>query len=502
MISKKSVEDFINEEKFNWSFIKTLKRETIEEGIKDIIGEVAFKTTPMNHQIACTFIGISEPSFLFLLMMGTGKTKLILDILSLRNDWKKCLIIVPNITSIYGWIDQIKEHSNFTYTDLSGKEVEREDKLRKESQIYLLNYTGLQIHLTNDTKGKWIPNEKAIKSFARQFDAIVFDEIHYIKNPQSLTYKLANKLTNFIPLRWGLTGTPVARSPIDLWSLFHVIDKGETLGQNLGMFREAYFTSKENYWGGMDYKFNPELEESLNKRIKAKSIHYTLEECVDIPEKVYRRIPLYFPSYNYQMYKEVLSGIISANGDITLIKNAFTRLRMLASGFINFLNEDNEEVYIEFEENPKITALLELIDSTDSKIVVINDFIKSGDIISKELNKNKIKHTRLYSGTKDKVGSVNKFLTDPKCKVFLANAQSAGVSLNLQISNYLIYYETPISPIIRAQSEERIHRTGQTKTSFIFDLVVINSIEAKLLEYLKEGKELYEALIKGTETWE
>ena len=104
----------------------------------------------------------------------------------------------------------------------------------------------------------------------------------------------------------------------------------------------------------------------------------------------------------------------------------------------------------------------------------------------------------LSGATKDKIGAKNEFVNNKSTRIFVVNSKSGGTALNLQIANYVIYFESPVSAIVRSQSEKRCHRTGQTKRTFIYDLIVGGSIEEKVLEYVKEGKNLLKTLVGGT----
>jgi len=95
------------------------------------------------------------------------------------------------------------------------------------------------------------------------------------------------------------------------------------------------------------------------------------------------------------------------------------------------------------------------------------------------------------------------FQTNPYTKVLVANSKSGGAGLNLQVANYAIFYESPVSPIVRQQAERRCHRDGQQhSTVFLYDLYVAHSIEEKILRYLSQGEDLLKAVVDGRESLE
>jgi len=302
--------------------------------------------------------------------------------------------------------------------------------------------------------------------------------VHNCKNPSSLTFKVCRKLFSSAKIRFGLTGTPINRDPMALWSQFYLVDKGETLGETLSLYREAFFDAKDNFWGGVDYKFKHKLEPLLNKKLSNKSLRYAEWEANELPEKVVVDYAISMPQSTAEYYSQVVDGIIEAQGNLTMIKNSFHKLRQLCSGYVNV-----DDLHIPMKENPKLDSLVDLINSVDDKykIVVFLDYVKSGDIVCERLKKEKIKFERLYGGTKDKVGAKNKFLDDNKCKVLVANIKSGGVGLNLQKANFAIYYELPVSSIDYSQSEKRCILGGQK---------VLTLSGFKNIEEIKEGEKI------------
>lgn len=502
MISKTVIDDYLKKELNDWSWIKDVSEEDLYNELKDF----TFKMKPRKHQLAAILIGITEPQFLFWLDMGLGKTFLILAIITHRkrlNQIKKTLVLVPNVVSIGNWGDEIEKHSDLTYTGLFGLKEERSILLKNETDLDIINYMGLQALVCENIGGKMMIILEKLEQFAQRYDCLIGDESQNYKNIQSVTYKICNELSKRIYYRYGLTGTPFGRDAQDLWSQFFIADRGETLGQNITFYRQAFFTCKQNHWKGFDYKLIKELEPILHKKLQNKSIRYSEKEVDELPPKIY--IPLYidFTEHNLAYYKKTVLEAISAKGNIQELEGCFTRLRQISSGFIQW-REDGEREVLFLDENPKLDTLINLIQSTreESKIVVFNEFIISGDLICEKLKDLKIKYSRLYGGTKDKIGAKDEFVKNKNCKVFVVNLQSGSTALNLQVANYIIFHESPVSPIVRQQAEKRCHRIGQKDKVFIYDLMMKGSIDIKISQYLKQGKDLFQSLIEGSENFD
>lgn len=502
MISKEAILEYLYKEpKGSYSSFKTATKEYYEESLP--LSEL--KTKPYHHQMVGLFIGLLEDKFLYFYDMGTGKSKIVLDVLTIRSkvpdEWNRVLVVSPNASTVDTFVKEVEKHSNFDCIPLLGTREERWELLEKMTDINVINYTGLLTLCTDPKNGSWIPNKGKIEKLSKMFDVLILDEIHLAKNHRSLTFNVLRQLGKDMRLKYGLTGTPINRDPMALWAQFNLIDDGETLGKHISLFREAYFTMTNNFWGGVDFKFKQILEGNLNKKLNQKSIRYAEWEANDLPEKVVIDVPIHLSFEASEWYNSVINGIIYTEGDVDLIKESFHKLRRLCSGYFMFKNAEGIERELIPKENAKLETLLELIENTpeESKIVVFLDYVKSGDIICDALKKRKIKFERLYGGTKDKIGTKNRFIDDPKIKVLVTNTKSGGVGLNLQVANYAVFYELPLSNIDYLQAVKRVHRTGQSKRTFIYHLITKNSLEEKLMGYIINGQDLFKALIEGKE---
>ena len=80
----------------------------------------------------------------------------------------------------------------------------------------------------------------------------------------------------------------------------------------------------------------------------------------------------------------------------------------------------------------------------------------------------------------------------------MAQVATGGIGLNLTAANNAIYYSNDWSSELRLQSEDRIHRAGQTKVCSYYDLVVPNSVDEMVLDVLKNKYDMAEkALDEG-----
>ncbi len=360
MISKSAVREFLARRLEDYSFLKDLKRSEIAGEVNDLIEErypsFKFETKPFKHQLASFYVGACLDQFLFMLDMGLGKTKIILDLLRFRHVGTT-LVLVPRDVNCEAWEEQCDIHASvFDVCPLVGTSKEKLELAHEDGNIYPISYPGL-LHVLCDNKGrgKLEINRTRIKNFAKLFDALVIDEIHNAMTKSSLTFRVCNALANQIPLRYGATGTPFGRNPESIWAPCYLMDRGQTLGDNLGIFRAAYFVEKQTGWN-TEYVFDETKEKDFHKALQNISMRYEDRECSDIPKEI-RREQLYTLSESAkQAYNKALDGLIKAKGNYREIDNAFVRMRQICSGFL-VLKDDIGKDVVRFEKNPKLELL-------------------------------------------------------------------------------------------------------------------------------------------------
>jgi len=510
-VSPYALQDYMELEPDNWDWLKKISEKKLDAQIAKLRPQPQFESPLWKHQKACFLIGINNPHFMFFLDMGVGKSRITLEIIKYRklcNEAECTLILVPTLVTIQTWVDEVAKFApDLKLLGLQGTNDERIDMLNDDADFYAINYQGLTSLTTENVvakkgkgkKKKWAINRSAVTAFRSKFDSMVCDEITSIKNHQSLWYRSANLISDACTTRFGLTGTPFGSDPGDLWAQYHCIDKGDTLGQTLGIFQAGFFNKEKNHFSNNPYHFIHTFDKrkkvEFRKRLKHRSIRYLEDECQELPAKAFRKVYVKFTGEMEVFYNEAYEELIAARGNYDEMRNSFTRMRQLASGFMTVKNEE-EKIQIKFKEQPKLDATMGIIDSIGlgRKIVIFNEYVHSGNVICEELKRRKYKHIRIYSGTKDHQKELAKFNNDPDCRVAVVNHQSGAMSLNLQIANYVIYYESPTGPVGRQQSIKRCHRGGQDKRVFFYDIIMKRTVDERIQMHLEAGKDLMESL--------
>jgi len=277
-----------------------------------------------------------------------------------------------------------------------------------------------------------------------------------------------------------------------------LIDGGESLGPNIGMFRAAFFRAVANRWSGWpDYKFIESNKSTLNRLVAHRSLRYEADQA-DLPEvvKITKRVSLTQSTRDY--YDEARKAIKKANGNDKVIKEAFLRMRQISSGFLGYKDDElGIKSQIEFKPNPKLEMLISLVQSLylEHKVLVLHDFIKSGDMICRELKRLGIKYAKAFGHTKDVNEQKIMFKDDPDCNVFVVST-SGAFGLNLQVAQYGIFYESPVSPILRKQMERRWHRQGSGHAHvYCYDLLARGTVDQHIRDFHAAGNDLLKAII-------
>jgi SNF2 family DNA or RNA helicase len=232
--------------------------------------------------------------------------------------------------------------------------------------------------------------------------------------------------------------------------------------------------------------------------LRHSSLRYKTEECLDLPEKIYTVAPYQLTKEQKDYYRAEIDKIKAAVDNPFELGGSYHRLKTICSGWIGAKDDDGERVDIIFDENPKLDAIMDWLDSLDpnEKVLLFNHYIGTGDIYEAALKERKIGFARLYSKTRDREGVQDRFINDKKCRVFLSSSSGAK-GLNLQCARYCTFIESPSTPDQRDQMEKRVHRMGQDRTVFITDFVARRSLEEKNLKSLAEGVDLFTAIIEG-----
>lgn len=494
-----------------WDWLKSYGHPELDQALGELNPPPDFGVSVWLHQKVAFLILTELKRFILHIGMGGGKTLLTLLLLKYRKqcgEKPRAIVFVPYLTAVDTWVEEVKKHApDLVCVPLLGSARDNHNSLMGTGDLFVICYQSAVAMVSEtvparDGKTKWQLNASQVRKYFAGFDMLVCDEIHRCKNVSSLTYRMCRAISSQCEYVLGLTGTPFGKDLTDLWPQFYLIDFGETLGPTLGFYRAVFFSTKPNYWGGLDYLFKHRMMPALTRIIKHRSIHYNIDEFADMPPKQYisRTLPPPPDSEGYcQVALKAIRDAHKGKGSYQLIESNYLKLRQLSSGFLTLKGEDNARLQIKFQQNPKLEAFADLVDSlpAGSKCVCFHHFVYTNSLLSDKLRELKIGHARIWGGAKDQIGQLRKFRTDPDCRVLVINVKSGSSSLNLQFANYLIFFEQPDSSIDRQQAEARVWRPGQAKRVMIYDLLVKGTVDHQLHRANEAGANLLQELLEG-----
>lgn len=511
IINRQAVNEYLDRQLDSWLWMKGLTRQDLDVELSRLKVKPHFKTKPWLHQLVCFFIGACEPRFLFLLKMGLGKTKILADLMTQaqrEKTMKRALITVPHVINMGSWCDDLLVHSDLEPWACSVSDVgEKWERLvDPKGDVTIINYQGLALATSKKSsngKGgkKLVRDDKKIAQLQKLYDFVGIDEIHYLGNHTTLWFSIVDQLCKTAHHTYGSTGTLFGKKPEVIWPQFKLVDRGETFGDSMGLFRGAFFTADSNGFG-TEFNYIKSRSSDLHRMIGHRSIRYDYDDVadIDLPRLVSRHMELAFGDEQREHYLKALQSLINAQGDGDVALEApWIRMRQILAGYLAW-NDARGSHVVRFKDNPKLAALEGLLeDLGEDKVVVCHEYTETGKIITDRLKELKIKHVWLYGGTKDKAATRTTFMEDPECRVFVMNSRAGGTGNDglQKVCRYMVFYESPTTPTVREQVVSRLHRPGQKERVFVYDLIIKRSTDKGILDDLAEGRDMYEAIVSG-----
>lgn len=460
------------------------KKLTLEE-LQYIFSDMDFPLEPMYQQYISMILAANEDRVAFLLDVGTGKT---LAALYTTRLWKckKTLVVCPS--SAFGsWRRDLEANTDFSYQFLTGSGRERKQTLKRKKDVYVVTYTGLKtIYAKLIKKVGWKIFQEL---FIHEFDNIILDEVHKCKNWDALQSEICVELSKRAKHVIGLTGTLIDNSYLELFNIYKAIDLGKSLGSNFFAYRFKHFTKRTcgskygRKWVEWDLK--PGHEQELLDRIAPISISFSRDECFELPpiQKIFKFV---HPSDQFRLLQEDLINnkpLYTLDKKILVgskIKDRAFALRELPSGF--FYYGKDQQVCI-LKKNPKVEALLDLLEDSSSKLLVFYWFTAERKMLSKALEKAKIPFCSVFGGQDEveREEEIAEFQKNKKVRALLSQTTIASESFDGFAANVVVFFSPLSSPKMIKQCIGRAYRKGQERSVLVVTFVMEDSIEERVI---------------------
>jgi len=435
--------------------------------------------------------------FAYFMEMGTGKSKVLLDNIAMLYDKGKIdsvLIVAPK--GVYkNWYDsEIPTHlvDHIEKNVVLWKSlITKEQKLKYDS-FFKIDYTKLHIFIMNVEA---LSTKKGLEA-ARQFlnvkkTLFAVDESTTIKNPQAKRTKNILQLSKMAKYRRILTGSPVTKSPLDLYTQCFFLDPYLLDFTSYYAFRNRYAEMRNANFGGRSiqlvsgYKNLSELAETL----KPFSYRILKDECLDLPPKTYmKRIIQLTPEQKrvYQQMKQM--ALAELKGKMITTVNVITQLMRLQQITCGHFKADDGSV--QEIKNNRIEELLDLIEEIEGKAIIWAHWRHDIATIVREIEKEYPGSVMTYYGdttVEDRQKAI-KEIQNPESKIrfLVGTPQTAGYGITLTGASTMIYYSNGYDLEKRQQSEARIDRIGQKKPMTYIDILAEDTIDEKIVKSLRK----------------
>lgn len=324
------------------------------------------------------------------------------------------------------------------------------------------------------------------------YDLVVVDEAHHLRNRKTLAWKLVNQIKKrFIFL---LTATPVQNNLIELFNLITLLKPGQFKTEKL--FKQEYVKR-----GDLKTPSNKDKLRGLLRDVMIRNTRSTID--LKLPKRFATTIRIeptetekgiYTGINNYLKTNDFKKPMVNL-----LLREAGSSPFALKKSLLNMDNKDGIKDIIEAADSlkdiSKGKALIDLlIKNRDDKKVIFTQYIKSMDYVADLASRHEIPYV-LFRGdmtAREKDKSIERFKDDVP---ILVSTESGGEGRNLQFCNTIINFDLPWNPMRIEQRIGRLHRIGQTRDVFIFNLSVKGTIEDYIIDILDNKINMFEMVI-------
>ncbi len=434
--------------------------------------------------------------FAYFMEMGTGKSKVLIDNSAMLYDHGKIngvLIVAPK--GVYkNWYsseipthlpDHIEKNVVLWQANITKQQQKSLNTLFEtgtDLHVLIMNVESLSTKKGVDFAAKFINSHETL---------MAIDESTTIKNPEAKRTKNIVELGKNAKYKRILTGSPVTKSPLDLYKQCEFLDPWLLDHTSWYTFRTRYAVMKNMSFNGrtfqkvVGYKNLGELSEKL----KPFSNRVLKDDCLDLPNKTFmKRIVQLTPDQNKvytQMKKEALAIL---NGKMLTTSNALTQLMRLQQITCGHFKSDDGTVQV--VKSNRIDELIDVLNEIEGKVVIwahwqsdVKQIIKA---ILDEFDQGCLVDYYGLTPQDKRQQNIKRFQEDDKCRFFVGTPQTGGYGITLTAASNMIYYSNGYDLEKRQQSEARIDRIGQTKPMTYIDIICEDTVDERIVKALRK----------------
>ncbi len=426
--------------------------------------------------------------------VGLGKTIEALIVLAeyiQRGMVKTALVLTPT-PLVSQWRDEMQSKFNMTVPSTDDPRFKSGDKSFWKQPVVVASI--------NQAKSK--KNIDFITS--REYDLIIVDEAHHLKNRNTLNFKLVNSLKKrFILL---LTATPVENNLMELYNLITLLKPGQL--ETATSFRERFMKRGD--------PTDPQNREKLRELLGQVMIRNTRALAgIHIPPRFAQTIRIEPTTAETEFYSRLQDLVKLLNTHKQgrarmvikiLLAQAGSSPNAVASTLDNMLKKNDllldhaadirtvKNLCRTTVDTPKNKALLKLLQATKEKVIVFVKYIGTLEHLAEFLEWNRIGFSLFHGGmtNREKDTAIQDFREKHQV---LVTTEIGGEGRNLQFCSRMVNYDLPWNPMKIEQRIGRIHRIGQEKEVHIYNFCASGSIEDYILDILDRKINMFEMVI-------
>jgi len=455
-----------------------------------------FKMKPYAHQLTALEKSWNRDNFAYFMEMGTGKTKVLIDNLAMLYDKGRvdgALIIAPK--GVVGtWYNQ--ELPNHLPDHIENVTVLWQANINKKQQDKLdqLFKTGHELHIIvmnveafSTDKGRLF----AAKFLRSHKSMIAIDESTTIKNPKAKRTKNILSLSALAKYKRIMTGSPVTKNPLDLYSQCEFLDPRLLDFASYYSFRNRYAEMKTMHVSGRSiqvvHKFR-HLDE-LSDTLKPFSYRVLKQDCLDLPDKVYIKRNISLSKEQRQVYdqmkKEAVAVLNGKQVSSVTVLSQLMRLHQITCGHFTANDGSTQEI-----KNNRIQELLDVLEEIEGKAIIWahyqHDVKNIKKHIQKEYGPGSVVDYYGLTPQDQRQKNIKKFQANNGVRFLIGTPATGGYGITLTEANTVIYYSNGYDLEKRMQSEDRAHRIGQKKTVTYVDLIAQETVDTKIVKSLRK----------------
>ena len=432
--------------------------------VKDVVisYEKYSKRPPLSHQKEAIQKLVENKKYILADDMGLGKTTSTI-IAALESNAKKILIICPASLKI-NWQREIANYTDRSVYISEGK------NFSQEHDFVIINYDIIKNFHS-------VKKKSESQILDANFDLVVVDEAHYIKNGQAQRTKLINDLVKKVDRLWLLTGTPMTSRPMDYFNLLSLVDS--PVAKNWMAYAIRYCSGYQFNAGGRkiwNVTGASNLEE-LRDRTSGLTLRRLKEDVLDLPDKIITPVYLRLKSKAYEEIMGEYYDWYDKNPDesksLTVQFTKLTKIRQVIAD----------------EKIAQTIELAENIIEQGKKVIIFCNFTDSLSKICEHFGKTAV---RVDGSTPkhERQNAVDQFQDSEKIKVFVGNIKAAGVGLTLTAAEAVIMNDLSFLPSDHSQAEDRAYRYGQKNNVLVYYPIFENTIEGIIYDILNNKKQV------------